>query len=208
MDDDQAGLERADDGFRAFVEIRYADLLRTAYLLSGSRHAAEDLVQSALMRAMRRWGQINDPMAYVRRIMANERVSGWHRFGSREFLTGLTDAWRSHTEQGRSPDPAHDVVVRDELLTALRGLPPRMRAVLVLRYWEDLPEAQIAQTLGCSVGTVKSQASRGIARLRAALPALAEGASRAGESSLEEEEPVGVHGRPVRTSGRGVSDGR
>ncbi|WP_216592566.1 SigE family RNA polymerase sigma factor [Verrucosispora sioxanthis] len=158
-----------DDGFREFVEIRYADLVRTAYLLTGSRHAAEDLVQIALMRAMRRWSQVDEPMAYVRRIMVNERTRLWRRFGSRELLAGVTGSWRSPSEPGR--DLAHDVVVRDEMLAALHHLPPRMRAVLVLRYWEDLTEAQIADALGCSVGTVKSQSSRALARLRAVLPA-------------------------------------
>ncbi|MCZ7419979.1 SigE family RNA polymerase sigma factor [Verrucosispora sp. WMMA2121] len=158
-----------DDGFREFVEIRYADLVRTAYLLTGSRHAAEDLVQIALMRAMRRWSQVDEPMAYVRRIMVNERTRLWRRFGSRELLAGVTGSWRSPSEPGR--DLAHDVVVRDEMLAALHHLPPRMRAVLVLRYWEDLTEAQIADVLGCSVGTVKSQSSRALARLRAVLPA-------------------------------------
>ncbi|MBQ1024062.1 SigE family RNA polymerase sigma factor [Micromonospora sp. C95] len=158
-----------DDGFREFVEIRYADLVRTAYLLTGSRHAAEDLVQIALMQAMRRWRQVDEPMAYVRRIMVNERTKIWRRFGSREFLAGVTGSWRSQSEPGR--DMADDVVVRDEVLAALHDLPPRMRAVLVLRYWEDLTETQIADALGCSVGTVKSQSSRALARLRTALPA-------------------------------------
>ncbi|MGN9768762.1 SigE family RNA polymerase sigma factor [Micromonospora sp. SD12] len=201
-------MQVTDDGFRAFVEIRYADLLRTAYLLTGSRHAAEDLVQSALMRVMRRWRQVNDPLAYVRRIMANERVSLWHRFGSREFLAGVTGAWRLHAERGRSPDVADDVVVRDEVLTALRGLPPRMRAVLVLRYWEDLPEAQIAQTLGCSVGTVKSQASRGLARLRAVLPASSAESTASNEQTrpIDDQVPLDVASVPTRR--RGVNDGR
>ncbi|NBE80147.1 sigma factor [Micromonospora rubida] len=114
-----------DDGFREFVELRYADLLRTAYLLTGSRHAAEDLVQNALMQAMRRWRQVDEPMAYVRRIMVNERVSLWHRFGSREFLAGVTGAWRLHADRGRSRDVADDVVVRAEVRDALRGLPAR-----------------------------------------------------------------------------------
>ncbi|GIJ79128.1 RNA polymerase sigma-70 factor, sigma-E family [Micromonospora phaseoli] len=158
-----------DDGFREFVEVRYADLIRTAYLLTGSRHAAEDLVQIALMRAMGRWRQMDEPMAYVRRIMVNERTRLWRRFGSRELLAGVTGSWRSPAEPGR--DLADDVVARDEVLAALHRLPPRMRAVLVLRYWEDLSEAQVADALGCSVGTVKSQSSRALARLRAALPA-------------------------------------
>ncbi|ASW56918.1 SigE family RNA polymerase sigma factor [Plantactinospora sp. KBS50] len=157
----------ADDGFREFVEVRYADLLRTAYLLTGSRHAAEDLVQSALIRAMRRWSRVEEPMAYLRQIMVNERVNLWRRLSSREFLAGVTGSWRLRDAPAR--DLAEDVAQRDEVLAALRGLPPRMRAVLVLRYWNDLSEAQIASTLNCSAGSVKSQLSRGLARLRRAL---------------------------------------
>ncbi|MFJ8578398.1 SigE family RNA polymerase sigma factor [Micromonospora sp. NPDC093277] len=201
-------MQVTDDGFREFVEIRYADLIRTAYLLTGTRHAAEDLVQSALMRVMRRWRQVNDPMAYVRRIMANERVSLWHRFGSREFLAGVTGARRLHAERGPSPDVADDIVVRDEVLTALHSLPPRMRAVLVLRYWEDLPEAQIAQTLGCSIGTVKSQTSRGLARLRTVLPASSAESSSSNEQAppMDSQAPLDV--APAMTRWRGVNDGR
>ncbi|MEU4643740.1 SigE family RNA polymerase sigma factor [Micromonospora sp. NPDC023814] len=198
----------ADDGFREFVEIRYADLLRTAYLLTGSRHAAEDLVQNALMRAMRRWRHVDEPMAYVRRIMVNERVSLWHRFGSREFLAGVTGAWRLHDDRGRSRDVADDVVVREEVRAALHGLPPRMRAVLVLRYWEDLTEAQTAQTLGCSVGTVKSLASRGIARLRAVLPTPSAGSSRPGDQEPLPPGPSPTVVVPAATSWRGANDAR
>ncbi|MFV2103396.1 SigE family RNA polymerase sigma factor [Micromonospora sp. LOL_024] len=175
-----------DDGFREFVEIRYADLVRTAYLLTGSRHAAEDLVQIALMRAMRRWRQVDQPMAYVRQIMVNERTKLWRRFGSRELLAGFTGSWRSHTPPEPSRDLADEVVTRHEVLGALHHLPPRMRAVLVLRYWEDLTEAQTAEMLGCSVGTVKSQTSRALTRLRTALlatprPATPEGTARRGQ---------------------------
>lgn len=151
-----------EEGFREFVEVRYGDLLRTAYLLTGARHAAEDLVQNALLRAMRRWRHVDDPMAYVRRIMVNERVSLWHRVGSRELLAGVVGEWR--LDRGRSGaaragavDTADAVVDRDELLAALNRLPVRMRTVLVLRYWEDLSEAQTAQLLRCSVGTPKSR---------------------------------------------------
>ncbi|MDI5937729.1 SigE family RNA polymerase sigma factor, partial [Micromonospora sp. DH15] len=187
----------------------------TANLLTGSRHAAEDQVQSALIRVMRRWRHVDNPVAYVRRIMVNERVSLWHRFGSREFLAGVTGAWRLHAGQSRGPDVADDVVLRDEVLTALLGLPPRMRAVLVLRYWEDLPEAQIAEALRCSVGTVKSQASRGLARLRAVLPASPAGSpsSPAREPSSDtpapsSDKPPPSDASPVTTRGRGVHDGR
>jgi RNA polymerase sigma-70 factor (sigma-E family) len=146
-------------GFREFVEIRYTDLLRTAYLLTGSRHAAEDLVQSALLTTMRHWRKVADPGAYVRRVMVNQRTSMWRRTGSREVLTDVPP-------ERATPDGAAGRADRDELLTALNRLPVRMRAVLVLRYWEDLSEEDTARLLGCSAGTVKSQASRGLNRLR------------------------------------------
>jgi RNA polymerase sigma-70 factor (sigma-E family) len=146
-------------GFREFVEVRYTDLLRTAYLLTGSRDAAEDLVQSALVTTMRHWRGVADPMAYVRRAMVNQRTSLWRRVGSREVLTDMPP-------DRATPDGAAGRAERDELLGALGRLPARMRAVLVLRYWEDLSEEETARVLGCSVGTVKSQASRGLSRLR------------------------------------------
>jgi RNA polymerase sigma-70 factor (sigma-E family) len=153
-----------DDGFREFVELRYVELLRTAYLLTGARPAAEDLVQTALLRAMRRWSKIDDPVAYLRRVMVNQRTSGWRR------AVRLTEQLTAHVpERAGGVDVADQVATRDELVRALGTLPPRMRAVLVLRYWEDQSEVETAELLGCSVGTVKSQASRGLARLRMGL---------------------------------------
>lgn len=149
-------------GFPEFVALRYADLLRTAYLLTGTREAAEDLVQSALLSTMRRWSTIVEPMAYVRRAMVNYRTSLWRRMGSRELLTPAPP-------DRVVPDGAAGQAERDELLAALSRLPVRMRTVLVLRYWEDLSEVETARILGCSVGSVKSQASRGLTRLREVL---------------------------------------
>ncbi len=151
-------------GLREFVEVRYVELLRTAYLLTGSRPAAEDLVQNALLRVMRRWSTLDDPMAYLRRVMVNLSSRGWRRMARLGEL--LTDR---APERPDGSDLASRVAARDEVLRALATLPPRTRAVLVLRYWEDLSETQIAETLGCSVGSVKSQASRGLARLRSVL---------------------------------------
>ncbi|MEV4491804.1 SigE family RNA polymerase sigma factor [Micromonospora coxensis] len=161
-----------DAEFREFVEARYAELLRTAYLLTGSRDAAQDLVHDALLKVMRHWRRIDEPIAYVRRAMVNERTSRWRRIGLRELLT-------SAVPDRAGPDSADAVVARDELLAALDRLPARMRTVLVLRYWEDLPEAEVAQAMGCSVGTVKSQAARGLARLRDVL-----GGGRSGRPEL------------------------
>ncbi|WP_117208364.1 SigE family RNA polymerase sigma factor [Allorhizocola rhizosphaerae] len=151
-----------DEGFREFVETRYGELLRTAFLLTGTHHAAEDLLQSSLLRLMDRWHSVDEPKNYLYRIMANQRVSVWRRLGARELLT---DSLPVRT----TPDTADAVVQRDELLSALDRLPARMRTVLVLRYWLDYSEADTAAMLGCSVGSVKSQASRGLAKLRTRL---------------------------------------
>jgi RNA polymerase sigma-70 factor (sigma-E family) len=148
--------------FREFVRARYADLLRTGYLLTGNRDVAQDLVHDALLKAMRHWRRIDEPMAYVRRAMVNERTSRWRRLGLRELLTAAVP-------DRPGPDTTDRVAARDELLAALDRLPARMRTVLVLRYWEDLPEAEVAALMGCAVGTVKSQAARGLARLRVVL---------------------------------------
>ena len=132
------------------------------HLLTGSQHAAEDLVQSALLDLMPRFGDVAQPLAYVRRTMVNQRVSIWRRLGRREVLGGFLPE-RATADAMSTADSRHD------LLLALSTLPVRMRAVLVLRYWEDLSEAETAEILGCSAGTVKAQASRGLARLRQTL---------------------------------------
>lgn len=140
-------------------------LFRTALLLAGQdRAAAEDLLQLALERAYRHWRRVcrsGDPERYVRRILANAANDRWRQVFRRP-------------ERPLAPGEAGPVVAdqtgvvadRDFLIRALAGLPPRQRTVLVLRYYNDLPEAEIADVLGCSVGTVKSQVSRGLARLR------------------------------------------
>ena len=157
------GMDREDaEDFRHFMATRSAALLRTAYLLTGDRGLAEDLVQNTMTKAYRHWGMVRRsgvPEAYVRRILVNERNSHWRRdrFRAREVVGEIPD------RQGR--DEAQAYADRDELWQALRAMPPRTRAVLVLRYWEDLSEAQTADLLGCTVGTVKSQASRGLRKL-------------------------------------------
>jgi RNA polymerase sigma-70 factor (sigma-E family) len=148
--------------FRQFVDARYADLLRLAYALTGSAHDAEDLVQGALVKVMRRWKRVEDPMAYLRRVMINQRASGWRRLRRREIVTAAPPD-RPVT------DAADGVADRQTVLSALGRLPPRMRAAVALRYVADLSEADTAAVLGCSVGTVKSQTSKGLARLRDAL---------------------------------------
>jgi RNA polymerase sigma-70 factor (sigma-E family) len=145
--------------FQDFVEVRYGDLLRTAYLLTGSQHAAEDLLQSSLLRVMRHWDRVDEPLAYVRRAMVNQRTSLWRRLRNAEVLT-------DDPPDRPGADPTDQIVERQSLLQALDRIPARMRAVLVLRYWEDLSETDTAALLGISVGSVKSQASRGLVRLR------------------------------------------
>jgi len=147
------------DRFREFMEMRYGDLLRTAFLLTGSTHAAEDLVQSVLLKVYKRFHTIEEPYAYLRRAMVNHHINLWRRIGSRELLSVFTP-------DPAVPDTSAAFAQRAELLEALGQLPTKMRAVLVLRYWEDLSEADTAAALGCSLGSVKAQASRGLARLR------------------------------------------
>lgn len=154
------------DSFAEFVSARWPSLYRTAYLLTGNRHEAEDLLQTALANTYVAWGRIRDrgaTEAYVRRALVNLASRGWRR---RDRVV-LTD---------EVPDPGHDgglglMVGHAVLWQAVCELPPRMRATIVLRYYEDLSEAQAAEALGCSVGSVKSQTHHAMKRLRAALEA-------------------------------------
>jgi RNA polymerase sigma-70 factor (sigma-E family) len=153
--------------FRQFVSTRSSALLRTAYLLTGDYARAEDLLQTALIRAHRHWRRVHnqgEPEAYVRKIIVNLNTDWWRR---RSSFEQVVDTATSQVPPTSAPDAFTEYELRDELWTALRGLPPKMRAALVLRYFEDLTEAQTAHVLGCSVGTVKSQCSRGLERLRA-----------------------------------------
>jgi RNA polymerase sigma-70 factor (sigma-E family) len=171
---------------RDFVRAAWPRLLGTAWLLCGDRDEAEDLVQTALVKVVRSWTRIerkDDPYVYARAVLANTAASRWRR---RRRYDELTAGWRSPVPV---PDPAAGVVLRDAVWRALDGLPPRTRAVLVLRYFEDLTEAQIASTLGCSVGAVKSQASRGLARLRSELDAEDLTVRPAADSPLAGETP-------------------
>jgi RNA polymerase sigma-70 factor (sigma-E family) len=158
----------SDDRLHDFVRAAWPRLLRTAHLLSGCREDAEDLTQAALVKVVRHWRRVeraDDPYAYARAVLVNTAASRWRRGRHlAELLAPVRPA-------PPAPDPAGDVVLRDAVRRALAELPPRTRAVLVLRYFEDLTEAQTAQALGCSVGSVKSQASRGLARLRERLDA-------------------------------------
>jgi RNA polymerase sigma-70 factor (sigma-E family) len=152
--------------FEAFLDARSHDLLRTAVLLTRDRGHAEDLLQTALVKAYRRWHRIDgeDPYPYVRRVLVTTAAS-WRRLRVTQEIVSLP-AYEIST-----PDATEDVVERDRIAEALGSLPPRMRTVLVLRYSEDLSEAATAEALGCSVHTVRSQTVRGLARLRALLSA-------------------------------------
>jgi RNA polymerase sigma-70 factor (sigma-E family) len=158
-------VKPADEGFEAFVRVRSAALLRRAYLLcAGDPGAAEDLLQDVLERMYPRWSHITeDPYVYARAALANAAANRWRRRARRvreEYGRDAPDAVAGHE---------HLVVDRQVTVRALAALPPRMRAVLVLRYFEDLSEAQTAEILGCRPGTVKSLAFRGLTRLRATL---------------------------------------
>ncbi|WP_151082507.1 SigE family RNA polymerase sigma factor [Nocardioides cynanchi] len=154
------------DDFEAFVAARYDALLRTAYLLTGDHHDAEDLLQQSLVKAVGAWGRIvGDPEPYVRTILVRQNVSRWRRRRWREVHTDLVP------DRAEQDDGAED---RMQLQQALALLAPRQRAVIVLRYYEDLTEAQTAEALGIAVGTVKSQARDALKRLRESVPDLAE----------------------------------
>jgi RNA polymerase sigma-70 factor (sigma-E family) len=156
----------ARESFARFVAERSGSLMRLAYVLAGDQHGAEDLLQSALARTAARWRHVREsPEAYVRRAMYNEQVNRWKR-RRRESAVAVVP------ETGVG-DRSDEVDLRLALDRALLALPPRKRAVLVLRYFEDLPEAQVAEILGCSVGTVRSQSYKAIARLREVVPELA-----------------------------------
>jgi RNA polymerase sigma-70 factor (sigma-E family) len=155
-----------DSSFEDFVAGSSARLFTTAKLLTGGHRAeAEDLLQGAYERAYRHWGRISrraDPERYVRQILVNASVDRWRRLRRRpEAPLAVTGA-----DPAAVADTATAVADRDLLLRGLAALPPRQRAVLVLRYYEDLTEAQTATMLRCSVGTVKSQAARALERLR------------------------------------------
>lgn len=157
--------------FDDFLAKSLPALLRFGHVLTGSPAEAEDLVQEALARCLRRWRRVSadDPVAYVRRTMVNTHVTRWRRWGARVSLGGVPEISGEDAGLLRREE-------WDPLRRALAGLPPRQRAVLVLRYLEDLPDPAIAELLGCQPGTVRSQAARGLAALRPLLAAATEAA--------------------------------
>ncbi|HEX3908879.1 MAG TPA: SigE family RNA polymerase sigma factor [Mycobacteriales bacterium] len=168
-------MTRNEDGFAEFVQARLLPLTRFAYLICGDRNAAQDLVQTALTRTMLRWSKIDQGRAeaYVRTAIVNEQRMAWRR------------RWRGERPTLELPEViGADAFARvdqlDALQRALAGLPVRQRAAVVLRYLDDMTEAQAAEVLQCSVGTVKSQTSRGLSRLRALLS----------DADAQEDEPI------------------
>ncbi len=162
-------LMAEETGFNAFVRARSSALMRTAYLLTQDHQLAEDLVQTALFKAALRWQRITgDPEPYVRRILYTESISWWRRRGRRvaESAPG--------SDERADVDVDVDVDLQLSLERALQRLTPRQRAVLVLRYYEDLTEVEAARVLGVGVGTVKSMHRQALARLRVAAPDLGE----------------------------------
>jgi RNA polymerase sigma-70 factor (sigma-E family) len=160
VSDTRAGFD--EPGFRDYVTARSRSLLRTAYLLTGNRADAEDLVQAVLAKTYQAWDRIEDRGSldgYVRRAMVNTHISWWRRRRLEEYPTDVI------------PDQAvadHSVAsdLTDTLRRAIDRLPRQMRTAVVLRYFEDMTEAEIASVLGVSLGTVKSTVSRAVARLR------------------------------------------
>lgn len=159
--------------FDRFVADSADSLVRTAYLIVWDLQEAEDLVQETMVKVARRWPKVRSmehPAAYARRILVNLTLDGSaKRSRRRQELTGELPSNDELPSNGAAPDVAGALATQDELVRALATLPPRQRAVLVLRYFLDLPEAEVAEALQCSLGTVKSTASRGLARLEETL---------------------------------------
>jgi RNA polymerase sigma-70 factor (sigma-E family) len=156
--------------FAAYLAARQASLLRTAYLLTGNRHDAEDLVQTAFAKLYLSWDKVRDHGSmdgYVRRILVNEHNSLWRRaWKKREHVAADETLHALDRPHHDSPDDGTGAALWDVVQT----LPRKARAVVVLRYYEELSEAETAAVLGISVGTVKSQTSRALAALRARTP--------------------------------------
>jgi RNA polymerase sigma-70 factor (sigma-E family) len=154
-------LARADEEFIEFAQSSAVGLRHAAYLLTGDRHAAEDAVQTALVRTYAAWHRVrrDDAFAYARRVLVNHVTDRWRR-RIREYATG------DLPEQPARTDVADEVALRRWLIGALATLTLRERAVVVMRYLFDLPEATVARDLGITVGTVKSTSSRALAKLR------------------------------------------
>ena len=167
--------EQADEEFREFMASRWPGMVRLAYGLTGDQGHAEDLAQTAFAKAYASWARVSrtgNPDAYLRQIVLNENRNRFRKRRVTERLTGqLPEPEPDRLDGGAGHDE------RLALLAALRTLGPRQRAVVVLRYWAGLTETEAAAALGCSVGTVKSQAARALATLRKSAELVEEGRS-------------------------------
>lgn len=152
-----------DPGYTEFVLARQGRLRRAAYLMCGDATLAEDLLQEALIALAARWESVENPDAFVRRVIYRQRVSLWRK-QRREVVSG-------YVPEGSVGDGAAERARDQEVHEALRALPPRQRAALVLRYFEDLTEAQTAEVMGIRTGTVKSLSHQAVARMREELQA-------------------------------------
>ncbi|MFK3984627.1 SigE family RNA polymerase sigma factor [Micromonospora sp. NPDC050397] len=172
--------------FTDFVNERGEALLRVAYALAGDQYAAEDLLQDALAKAYARWSRIRgEAEPYVRRILYNDQISGWRRRRRRPEVP-----LASTPEPAAGGDAAEETALQLMLRDALRMLPPRQRAVLVLRYLEDMSVEQTAELLGCRTGTVASQSSRALTKLRDLVPAFDDLTTRDEASSRRYGKPA------------------
>lgn len=159
---------QSEQDFLDFVAARSASLFRAAYALTGHQHSAEDLLQTALAKTALRWHRLDgDAEPYVRRVMYHEQVSWWRRRRYQE--TVMADV-----PDRPAADATNATLLRMSIQRALAQLGPRQRAVVVLRYLEDLSEREVADIMGCTEKTVASQASRAMARLRQVAPELRE----------------------------------
>ena len=177
--------------FEDFVDGATTDLFRTGYLMTGDAAEAEDLVQETFIRVARHWGRVrsmDQPVAYARRILVNLALDGVERRSRYRDELDSEDALDDQRD-----DAATRALVgienAAEFRWALAKLSRQQRAVLLLRYWEDLPEVEVARLLGCSVGTVKKATWRGVARLRQTLGASAPPASKGIASRTEDRRP-------------------
>jgi RNA polymerase sigma-70 factor (sigma-E family) len=178
------------DEFREFVAMRSTALLRLAVLLTGGdRHGAEDLLQIALMKVYGRWSSIEQPEAYVRQVMYRQQVNRWRLRGHRAETSVPV-----LPESGTDADAGAESELRIALWAALGRLSKRQRAVVVLRYFEDLPEAEVAALLRCPVGTVRSTAHRSLAKLRALVPELGPAGPAEDQAQQLAFTPKGVQG--------------
>ncbi len=214
------GHDPEDGGLERLLDERGQQLMRAAVALTGSRADGEDLLQAALERLVQNWRRVDtDPEGYLRRTLYNLAADGWRRRGR---WRGRLAEFRAQAQAGQArPEASSEDVaavdLRDALVRLLHQLPPRQRAVIVLRYWEQRTEAETAAMLGCSEGTVKSTASRGLRRLRELAGPLGfpDGSASLGDGSASlgggapgfRDEPGGSAGEGARATPAGLRPG-